>query len=355
MSKHPVIGRRARSGQTGLPTAHDVARLAGLSQSAVSRAYTDGASISPQARLKVLQAAAQLSYRPNLIARSLTTQRSRLIGVAMSYMENQFYPAILEAISQGFHARGYRVLLFTPRADGNSDPILDEVLRYRVDAIILASARITSHFAEECALARVPVVLLNRKTESTEVSSVTGQNVTGSRDIARFLIDGGHRSFAFMAGLEDSSTSREREQGFTQALRKAGHAPPARVVGHYDFEGASAATRQLLDAAEKPDAIFCANDHMAFAAIETARSHFGMQAGRDISIVGFDDVGLAAWPAFDLTTYSQPVQLMAERVVAVTLGHLDKDEYVPVQDVVPGRLIVRGSARRPESPGEPQK
>lgn len=329
------------------PTAHDVARLAGVSQSAVSRAFTPGASISPEARRKVTDAAKQLGYRPNLIARSLITQRSGTIGVAMSYMENQFYPAILEALSSGFGAAGYRVLLFTPDPDGNPDPILDEVLRYRVEAVILASARVTSHFAEECSQARVPVVLLNRKTDRDIVSSVTGQNRIGGRTVAAFLVAGDHRRFAYVAGLEDSSTNREREEGFNEGLLRAGVGAPLRVVGHYDFDAAQRAARILFAGPDIPDGVFCANDHTAFAVLQTAQSEFGLVVGRDVSIIGFDDVPLAAWPAFGLTTYSQPIRLMAERVVAVTLRHLAQDDYEAVQDVVPGALIIRRSARLP--------
>ena len=329
-----------------LPTAHDVAHLAGVSQSAVSRAYTEGASISSATRDKVLEAAVRLGYRPNLIARSLITQRSQLIGVAIAYMDNHFYPAILEIISSLFRAVGYRVVLFTPDSDGRSDPMLDELLHDRVDAVILASARISSRFAEECARASVPVVVLNRTTNSTGVSSVTGQNELGGETIARHLLDGAHRRFAYVAGLEDSLTSQERERDFTRVLRAAGQ-EPLRAVGHYSGKAARESACLLLDHTDRPDAIFCANDHMAFAVLETARYEFGLAVGDAISIVGFDDVQPAAWPSFDLTAYAQPAREMAERVVAVTLAHLHQPTYVALHEVVPGRLVLRSSSRRP--------
>lgn len=343
----PLMGRR--------PTAYDVARVAGVSQSMVSRAFTPGGSVSPEARAKVLKAARQLNYRPNLIARSLITQRSRLIGVAMAYMENQFYPTILEALSECFAAEGYRVILFTPGPNGDPDPILDEVLRFQVAAVILASTRMTSHFAEECAQARVPVVLFNRRTENEAVSSVTGQNVFGGRTIGSFLLVGGHARYAFVAGLEDSSTSREREQGFSEALGEAGIGLAQRVVGHYDSAAAREAARALFSRADRPDAVFCANDHMACAVMETARAEFGLQVGRDVSIVGFDDVGLASWPSFDLTTFSQPAWPMAQQVVAVTLERIEDPQSGPVHGIVPGELVVRGSARQPPRNWQPSK
>ena len=334
----PQGGRRS--------TAYDVAHLAGVSQSLVSRAFTPGASVSPEARAKVVEAARALNYRPNLIARSLITQRSRLIGVAMAYMDNQFYPTMLQALSEAFAAEGYRVLLFTPGADGDPDPILDEVLRFQVAAIVLASIRMTSHFAHEVARAGVPIVLFNRRTDAT-VSSVTGQNVFGGRVVGSFLAAGGHARFAYVAGLEDSSTSREREQGFHAALAAAGARLAHRVTGHYDTACAREAARVLFAKPDRPDAVFCANDHTAFAVMETARSEFGLQVGREVSIVGFDDVALAAWPAFALTTFSQPVRPMARRVVEVTLGRIADDGVGPMHDVVPGELVVRASARRP--------
>lgn len=329
------------------PTAHDVAALAGVSQSAVSRAFTPGASISRRARLLVQQAAETLGYRPNLIARSLITRRSGTIGIAIGYMDNQFYPAMLDAMCAGFAAAGYRVLLFTPGPGGDPDPILDEVLRYQVEAVVLASARLTSHFAEQCSQARVPVVLFNRRTERATVSSITGRNREGAAEVARFLIDGGHQRFAYVAGLEDSSTSRDRELGFVETLRQAGLKPAARVVGHYDFALARDAARTLFSAASPPDAVFCANDHTAFAVMQTAQAEFGLRVGTDISVVGFDDVPLAAWPAFDLTTYAQPIRPMAERVVAATLAQLADPLCPPIQEQVDGSLIVRGSARLP--------
>ena len=331
------------------PTAYDVARLARLSQSAVSRAFTPGASISEKTRLRVVEAARQLGYRPNLIARSLITQRSGLVAVAIARVEEQFFPAILEALSEAFAAVGYRVLLFTPGDTCNPDPILEDVLRSQVDAVILAATRLTSRFAEECSAARVPVVLLNRSIDNRTVSSVTGANIAGSRAIAAFLLAGGHRRFAYVAGLEDSSTSSEREQGYRRTLTEAGHTLAHRVVGHYDFGAAREAARALFEAKDRPDAVFCANDHTAFAVMETARCEYGLDVGREVSIVGFDDVLIASWPSFALTTYSQPVRPMARRVVDITLKLVEAGGGPAVHDIVPGELIVRTSARLPHA------
>ncbi|MGI4982492.1 MAG: LacI family DNA-binding transcriptional regulator [Janthinobacterium lividum] len=220
----------------GHPTAHDVARLAGVSQSAVSRTFTPGASVSDDTRERVHTAAKTLGYRPNLIARSLITRRSNTVGVAVPDMGNPFYPSVLQALSEALAVSGYRVLLFTTHSSASSDPILEEVLRYRLDALILVSTSLSSGFADECRQVGLPVVLLNRTTARPTVSSVTGDNRAGACAIARFLLDGAHRRYAFIAGLESSSTSHDREAAFTATLNAAGRELAARAVAIIDAQ-----------------------------------------------------------------------------------------------------------------------
>ena len=330
-------------------TAHDVARMAGVSQSAVSRTFTKGASVSPKTRQKVEAAAATLGYRPNQWARSLIKRRSNLIGVVAPSMENPFYSAVLEALSAAFEELGYRVLLFSTANHEDSDPVLEEVLGYRVEALVLVSASLSSRFAQECKQTGLPVVLLNRRNDSSSISSVTSDNAQGSLEIAQFLVAGGHRHPAFIAGKESSSTSRDRERSFVDSLKSLGHPAPQREVGHYTFDGAMDATRRLLSSATPPDAIFCANDIMALGAINVAREEFGLKPGTDISIVGFDDIALASWPIFALTTYVQPVAAMVSRAVGIICAQLENPDTPAIQEVVRGQLIVRNSSRIPES------
>ncbi|KTB82433.1 LacI family transcriptional regulator [Pseudomonas syringae pv. syringae PD2774] len=335
-SRHPI-------------TAHDVARLAGVSQSAVSRTFTKGASVSPKTRQKVEEAAAALGYRPNQWARSLIKRRSNLIGVVAPSMENPFYSAVLEALSAAFEELGYRVLLFSTANHEDSDPLLEEILGYRVEALVLVSASLSSRFAQECKQTGLPVVLLNRRNDSSSISSVTSDNAQGSMEIAQFLVAGGHRQLAYIAGRESSSTSRDRERGFVEALQGLGQPVPQRDVGHYTLEGAMEATRRLLSSTNPPDAIFCANDIMALGAINVASEEFGLNPGHDISIVGFDDIALASWPVFALTTYVQPVGDMVSRAVGIVCAQLENPDTPAIQEVVRGQLIVRKSSKIPRS------
>jgi DNA-binding LacI/PurR family transcriptional regulator len=264
-------------------------------------------------------------------------------------LTNVFYAALVDMLSDAFSQSGYRVMLFTARHGTSSDLVLEEILRYRVDALVLVSAGLSSRLADECHATGLPVVMLNRKTDSDAVSSVTGDNQAGARQIASFLVAGRHRRFAYLAGLESSSTSRDRESGFRAGLHAAGLPQPIKAPGDYSPQGAAAAARILLGRDDRPDAIFCANDQMALAAIDVARSEFNLHVGRDVSIVGFDNTELAASPAFALTTFSQPIDGMVERTVSI-IGERLMGKHSPASaHIVEGALIVRESARVPSS------
>jgi DNA-binding LacI/PurR family transcriptional regulator len=326
-------------------TAHDVAREAGVSQSAVSRAFTSGASIAPQTRARVVAAAELLGYRPNLLARSLISGRSNIVGVGVGDLGNPFFVEMLELISRTLDAAGVRLLLF-PADRGDREPSLHDILHYRLDALVLLSVNLSSSLASECLRAHVPVVLVNRTTREHSVSSVTGDNALGARTIAAHLLAGRHRRIAFIAGSEDSSTNQEREVAFTTYLAEQGATLTGRENGHFAFDAATAATRRLLAGRNRPDAIFCANDIMAIAAVNVARHELGLDVGREISIVGYDDVPMAAWPAFSLTTYSQPAQRMVDETLDL-IRQLRADSDRHSHRVLTGSLVVRGSSRVP--------
>ena len=199
-------------------TSQQVAQLAGVSQSAVSRTFTPGASISPATREKVLKAARELGYRPNAIARSLNTARSRIIGVVISYFDNPFYSQVLEALAQKLDTLNYHLLLFVGDREGNVDRIFDQIMQYRVDGIVLASVTLSLELSEECLAAGIPVVLFNRSEESGMASSVNSNNEAAARQIAEFLLAGEHKRFAYVGGVADSPVNIARQRGFISTL-----------------------------------------------------------------------------------------------------------------------------------------
>jgi DNA-binding LacI/PurR family transcriptional regulator len=328
------------------PTSIDVARLAGVSKSAVSRAFTDGASVAADTRQRVLEAADALGYRPNPIARSLTTRRSAIVGVAMAFMD-QLYAPLLTRLSERLTQEGFRLLLFKAKPEEIADDELETLVQYNVDALILVSVKLSDVFAERCRRAGIPVVLINPTMDVGAVSTLTGSNADGGRQLGEFLIAAGHRKLAYMGGFAGSYTSEARRNGYVEAMRAAGiRKPPLYDVGNYTFDGGIAAARRLLSGSVLPDAIFCANDSMACATIDVARREFGIAVGSALSVVGFDNEPIAAWPGFDLTTYSLPLEgIVDQSIDLVRRLWMNSSDIAEV--LVPGEVIVRGSARRP--------
>jgi len=324
-------------------TSLDVAKLASVSQSAVSRTFTPGASVSEKTRERVMVAARELGYRPNALARSLISGRSRMIGLVIAYLENHFYSILIEKISRLLQSRGYHVLLFMTEP-GQQDEVVQEILQYQVDGVVLASVTLSSHIAEECAAQGVPVVLFNRYVADSQTSSVVSDNIAGGRLLADLLVKEGHQNIAFIAGQENSSTNVEREKGFVEGLSEHGISLCARAVGNYNFENAAIAAREILNK-NVPDAIFVANDHMAFAVMDVIRGEFGLLVPEDISVVGYDNVPEAGWPSYNLTTVKQSIEQMINATVDILLEQMENKQVSATKVITPADLIVRGSTK----------
>ncbi len=333
-------------------TLADVALRAGVSTSAVSRTFTPGASVSKKTRARVLEAATQMGYHPNAIARTLSTKKSRIVGVVVSYLHNQFYPTVIERLSQLLQVHGYHVLLFissdTHAEEDGMDALLMDILQYQVDGIVLASTMMSSRLATHCQSVGIPVVLFNRTAPVEEASTVASDNFHGGQLAARLLMDSGAQRIGFISGLEDSSTSQERERGFVDELERSGMKLFARASGEYDFDKARQAACSMFSGKNKPDALFAANDHMAFAALDAIRNDRGLSVPEDVQVVGFDDVPQAAWGGYQLTTIEQDSELMARATVSILLEHMKSGKRQPPSKVVtPVRAIVRGTTRQP--------
>lgn len=349
-------------------TSQDVARRAGVSQSAVSRVFS-GASASKITIAKVRKAADEMGYRPNSLARAMITGKSRIIGLVVAYLENQFYPIALDRLSNALQAKGYHILIFmaTNTRDAVSK-VVEELIDYQVDAIITASVAMSSDLTQRCAVAGIPVVMFNRgqdgggqdsggqdgtsqdgtSQDSGGHSSVTSANIDGGRKAANFLIAGGHKRIAHIAGWGGSSTGRDRLRGFTEGLAAHGQTPLAVIDGMYARAAAAQAARTLMARTDPPDAIFVGNDHMAFAVMDTLRHELGLRVPHDVSVVGYDDVPLASWPAYDLTTVRQPVNRMVEATVETILAKIEGPPRPAQKIEIDGPLITRSSARIPE-------
>ena len=330
-------------------TSLDVARRAGVSQSAVSRVFTKGASASRATEEKVRKAADELGYRPNVLARSLVSGKSRIIGLVVAYLDNYFYPEALEKLSNALQAQGYHVLVFMAgNAQENIDQVFQEILDYQVDGIIVASVALSSDLADRARGAGVPVVMFNRSQDGPDVTSISSANFMGGLRVANFLALHEPARIGYIAGWEGASTQRDREAGFVHQLEKHGRKIDRRTIGEFNTDRARDAARAMFGRSDYPDAVFVANDHMAFAVMDVIRFELGLRIPDDVMVVGYDDVPPASWPAYDLTTVRQPANRMVAATVDLLISKISGLEGTPKRIEIDGPLIIRGSAPAPE-------
>ncbi|RPG46527.1 MAG: LacI family transcriptional regulator [Gammaproteobacteria bacterium TMED134] len=340
MDKHKAKqGRRA--------TSYDVAKLAGVSQSAVSRVYKEGASASPAMRERVMQAATQVGYRPNAIARGLITQRSNMIAVIITHMTNLNYPEVLVELTQAFSNEGIRVLLFTIERESETTGVLDQVLQYQVDGVV-AAATLSAKQTRLLEQADIPVIFFNRSLKNGEVSAVRCDQEEGERWLVNQLVSFGHKRFAIISGPEDSVVSVERTSGAIDRLTELGVSQPLIVSGDYSYESGRQAFDKILASHTLPDAIIAANDVMAIGCIDEAEAR-GVGVPSELSVVGFDGVSPARFAAYDLTTVQQPIKRMTLAAVEMLLERVNDPDISTEERVFAGTKIEGKSARIAET------
>ncbi len=326
-------------------TSYDVARLAGVSQSAVSRCFKSGASVSDKMRERVMKAAAELGYEPNAIARSLISGRSNLVAILISNLTNLYYPEVLAELTQRFSARGVRVLLFSLRSEADANETLQQIWPYRVDGVI-AAAELSPEQIAEFERRGVPLVFYNRHLAGYPVSSVCCDQEDGARQLVDGLYRAGHRKFAILAGPPESVVGVERKTAALERLEELGADEPPVLQGDYSYEsGFELADALMAGGTMRPDAVICANDVMAIGALDAFRVHHGMRAPDDISVVGFDGVGPSNWKSYNLTTIRQPVRRMSEAAVSMLITMIEEPEAPREIRVFSGMLKPGSSAR----------
>lgn len=345
MNKPLKSVEKSSKGERRRATSYDVAELAGVSQSAVSRVFQDGASASQAMRDRVMAAADKLGYRPNAIARGLITQRSNMVAVVISKLTNLYYPEVLVQLTQRFSERGVRVLLFALERESDTGSALEQMLQYRVDGILTA-AMFDSEALRTIENARIPVVFYNRTSDDQQVSSVRCDQQEGERWLVDELVNAGHRSFGIVEGPTDSVVSIERKMGALSELAALGMTDITTVSGDYGYETGRQCFAELVEKhGSPPDAVIAANDVMAIGCIDEAREAFGLKVPNDISIVGFDGVGPARYAAYDVTTVRQPVERMTESAAAMLLERIENPDLSPEKRAFSG-IHVRGSSAR---------
>ncbi|MCC5987411.1 MAG: substrate-binding domain-containing protein [Pararhodobacter sp.] len=334
-------------------TSVDVAALAGVSQAAVSRAFTPGAPIAAETRRRILDAARKLSYVPNSIASSLTTRRTNMFAVILGNMNNPFYVKLFKILLERLQSQGRQLLTFTVEPGANSDDALMRVLRYQVDGIILTSAQLSTRMTALCHDRGIPIVLLNRYIPGSDVSGVRCDNIGGGRLIAKAFLQAGARHFAVIKGDPRGSTSQDRLRGFAEQILEEGIARRniLELEGQSIYEGARLAVLRAFQGKGQPvpDAVFGINDTMAMGAMDALRGEMGLRVPEDVMVAGFDDIDEGAhWP-YRLTTVRQPIEAMIDEALALLQPDAPGRPIEPgIDRTIPGELIWRDTIPRPK-------
>ncbi|GAA4315868.1 LacI family DNA-binding transcriptional regulator [Compostibacter hankyongensis] len=325
-------------------TSKEVAEMAGVSQSTVSRVFAGGANVSEKKRKKILEVADRLNYMPNAHARSLITRKSMMIGIVMRNMRNPFYSEVLEIFHNRLSALGYHLIFINSNNEEIQESEITQLLEYSVDGVIITDALLSSPASDRLKRYGIAVVLFNRYTEHLASSAVFCDNYLAAKQIAAYLVDIGHRSFAFISGPSDTSTTIDRLRGFREVLDKRRIGKFVIEPGSYTYESGFRSAQELLTKNTGIDCIFCGNDIIALGVMDALRV-IGFKIPKDISVIGFDNIRMGAWASYSLTTWEQPVEDMVDATVKVLLREI-KDKTLPPQVItMKGRLIVRNSVR----------
>lgn len=343
----PARQRRARRGATS----STVARAAGVSQATVSRALRGDPRVREETRRLVEETAEQVGYRPTWAAPT-DPPRTRTIGVVVSDLTNPFFPTLLTPVHDELRLLGYGVVLFAERTDiPTGQEALHNLLDRSIDGLLVTTATLDSRLAAAVGKRDLAVVLLNRYVDGMDVDRVIADNEEGGRAAARHVAELGHRRVGVIRGPANTSTSRDRHSGLLDGLAAAGVPLEERLVreGPYSHQCGYQHGREMLRLPERPSALVCGNDVIAFGAMDAAIS-LGLDVPGDVSVVGFDDVPMAAWEVFQLTTVRQPLSEMAREAARLLVERIEHDS-----DIGPGRerlfatsLVRRSTTRQVE-------
>lgn len=329
-------------------TADDVAARAGVSRWTVARAFKKRASISTTSRARVMEAAEALGYVPDLSASSLASDRSNLVALLVDDFDNPHKLVMLERLTRILREAGYGTLLVNMLGEADAPEALLAASQRRVDAAVVIGTQFDDNIRKTALGAKrvKQLIIFARASTSPGTISIGCDDISAMTEITQHLLVKGYRRPLFLAGPNTESTRLMRKDTFLQVWQDArgnDSAPPVIHVPEYNMALAREYITDYLRAMtvpEYPDVIVCENDVLALGAIDALRHSLGLSVPKDVAVTGFDDVPLASSPAYDLTTYRQPVTEMARALVTV----LDKGGIDHANVFLQGRFVVRGSA-----------
>lgn len=324
-------------------TLREVALRAGVSRSAVSRTFTDGASVSDRTRRKVEQAASELGYAPSALASALSTGRTKLIGLVSSNFHNPLFLEIFDLFTRGLQDRGLRPLLVNLSGETDPQASLRMLRQYSVDGVIVASSTLPSSFARAFRNAGLPVVhSFGRWTGQPETHVVGIDNAECGRMAARTLLARGYRKIAFLGGPETASSTQDRLAGFREGAGRIDI--PVGFAASYSFEAGRAAMQALLCEGPPAEAYFCGDDVLSLGAISALRDA-GFAVPEHVGVIGLNDMEIAGWANIDLTTIHQPVADIIEASIELVVSTIADPDRPPEARLFPCRIVERATLR----------
>jgi len=316
----------------GFVSARKVAELAGVSRSAVSRTFTEGASVSEETRAKVLAAAGQLGYHVNHLARGLIHEQSNIVSIIAADIRNPYQSRLIDEITASLQHRGrVTMLINTDGDDRAAATALARSLNYRADAAIVLSGTPPAALVDTCLANGQHVVLINRAETPPGADRILIDNAGAAETALQMALRAGCRRHLVVASGSRTASLVERGNAYLAAARAAGVGVELIVAGPTSYASGLEAARRVLAKGPPPDAAFCVNDLLALGFMDGARQDFGLRIPEDLCVTGFDDIEQAGWQSYGLTTFRQPYAAMAERIAALVSA--------PRDDADPGRTI----------------
>ncbi|WP_295537362.1 substrate-binding domain-containing protein [uncultured Thioclava sp.] len=337
-------------------TIKDVARVAGVSNSTVSHVVNSTRFVSPETAQRVRAASSERGFAPNGVAQALKGHRTRTIGMIVTSSTNPFFAELIHGVETACFTRGYSLILCNSEDDREKvQAYLDTLRAKRIDAlIILSSNQQPGMTAELARTSGVPTVALDDE-DAAPASTIADDSLTGGTLAATYLTERGFRRIACITGPLEHSRSAIRFKGFTEELSRRGiHFDPAlAIASDPTVAGGDVAMRALLSLPQeqRPQAVFCFNDVMAMGALSAAYQ-CGIEVPGQISVMGYDDIEIAAFTAPPLTTIRQPMQDLGQRAASVIIDHLETDADLPDRIRLTPKLIERSSVGQISGPQE---
>ena len=315
------IGEKQRT----VVTSSDVAMHAKVSQATVSRVFSNSEKVRPEMAEHVLKVARELGYRPNAIARSLTSRQTDMIAVVSVDFHNPFYQTLLMKMYNMISGMGKKMMLIQSPFEQALDSVLNQVMEYQVDGIVVFSAALSANWVNDITNTQTPLVIFNKYFDSRNYFSVCSDNVDAGRLVADYLVEKKFDSFGFISSERLSQTNDYRHKGFVGRLKELGYDRCVIGSGDYSYQSGYEALLSMKDSGPLPKAIFCVNDLMALGAMDAARGKLGLRIPEDIAFVGFDNLEQADWDAYGLTSVQQPV----DEMVSYTENYLQNKFSTP--------------------------